>query len=90
MEKMDIKILGSGCSRCKKTYETVKYVVEEDKLEATVEYVTDIVKILDYNILSLPAVVIDGKVVMNGQVPSIGQVRQLLEAETKIKEVSKK
>lgn len=61
MEKMDIKILGSGCSRCKKTYETVKYVVEEDKLEATVEYVTDIVKILDYNILSLPAVVIDGK-----------------------------
>ncbi|MFW5525996.1 MAG: thioredoxin family protein [Prevotella sp.] len=78
---MDIKILGSGCSRCKKTYETVKLVVEEGQLEATVEYVTDIAKILDYNILSMPAIVIDGKVVLNGQVPTADKVRQLLEAE---------
>ena len=77
---MDIKILGSGCARCKKTYETVKRVVEEGQLEATVEYVTDIAKILDYNILSMPAIVIDGKVVVNGQVPTAGKVRQLLEA----------
>lgn len=77
---MDIKILGSGCSRCKKTYETVKHVVEEGQLEATVEYVTDIAKILDYNILSMPAIVIDGKVVLNGQVPTADKVRQLLEA----------
>ena len=77
---MDIKILGSGCSRCNETYETVKRVVEEDQLEATVEYVTDIAKILDYNILSMPAIVIDGKVVLNGQVPTADKVRQLLEA----------
>lgn len=75
---MDIKILGSGCSRCKKTYETVNRVVEEDNVKATVEYVTDIARILDYNILSMPAIVIDGKVVMNGQVPSADKVRQLL------------
>ena len=63
---MEIKILGSGCSRCKKTFETVKLVIEEDNVKANVEYVTDIAKILDYNIMSMPAIVIDDKVVLNG------------------------
>lgn len=76
---MDIKILGSGCCRCKKTYDTVKQIVEADKLDATVEYITDIARILDYDIKSMPAIVIDGKVVLNGQVPTETQVRQILE-----------
>lgn len=75
---MDIKILGSGCCRCKKTYDTVKQVVEEDNVDATIEYVTDIAKILEYDIMSMPAIVIDGKVVLNGQVPTAAQVRQIL------------
>lgn len=75
---MDIKILGSGCCRCKKTYDTVKQVVEEDNVDATIEYVTDIAKILEYDIMSMPAIVIDGKVVLNGQVPMAAQVRQIL------------
>lgn len=75
---MDIKILGSGCCRCKKTYDTVKQVVEEDKIDATIEYVTDIAKILEYDIMSMPAIIIDGKVVLNGQVPTATQVRQIL------------
>lgn len=75
---MDIKILGSGCCRCKKTYDTVKQVVEEDKIDATIEYLTDIAKILEYDIMSMPAIVIDGKVVLNGQVPTAAQVRQIL------------
>lgn len=73
---MEIKILGSGCSRCKKTFETVKLVIEEYNVKANVEYVTDIAKILDYNIMSMPAIVIDDKVVLNGQVPTAAQVRQ--------------
>lgn len=73
---MEIKILGSGCSRCKKTFETVKLVIEEDNVKANVEDVTDIAKILDYNIMSMPAIVIDDKVVLNGQVPTAAQVRQ--------------
>ena len=76
---MDIKILGSGCCRCKITYDTVKQIVEADKLDATVEYITDIARILDYDIKSMPAIVIDGKVVLNGQVPTETQVRQILE-----------
>lgn len=75
---MDIKILGSGCCRCKKTYDTVKQVVEEDKIDATIEYVTDIAKIMEYDIMSMPAIIIDGKVVLNGQVPTAAQVRQIL------------
>jgi small redox-active disulfide protein 2 len=75
---MEIKVLGSGCCRCKKTFDTVKQVIEEDKVNATLEYVTDIAKILDYNIMSMPAIVIDGKVVLNGKVPSASEVRQLL------------
>lgn len=75
---MEIKVLGSGCCRCKKTFDTVKQVTEEDKVNATLEYVTDIAKILDYSIMSMPAIVIDGKVVLNGQVPSASEVRQLL------------
>ncbi len=75
---MEIKVLGSGCCRCKKTFDTVKQVIEEDKVNATLEYVTDIAKILDYSIMSMPAIVIDGKVVLNGQVPSASEVRQLL------------
>lgn len=75
---MDIKILGSGCCRCKKTYDTVKQVVEEDKIDATIEYVTDVAKILEYDIMSMPAIIIDGKVVLNGQVPTAAQVRQIL------------
>ena len=75
---MDIKILGSGCCRCKKTYDIVKQVVEDDHIDATIEYVTDIAKILEYDIMSMPAIVIDGKVVLNGQVPTAAQVRQIL------------
>ena len=75
---MEINVLGSGCCRCKKTFDTVKQVIEEDKVNANLEYVTDIAKILDYSIMSMPAIVIDGKVVLNGQVPSASEVRQLL------------
>lgn len=79
---MEIKVLGSGCCRCKRTFDTVKQVIEEDNIEANIEYVTDIAKILDYNIMSMPAIVIDDKVVLNGQVPTAAQVRQILKEQT--------
>ncbi|MGN1255207.1 MAG: thioredoxin family protein [Prevotella sp.] len=79
---MEIKVLGSGCCRCKRTFDIVKQVIEEDNIEANIEYVTDIAKILDYNIMSMPAIVIDDKVVLNGQVPTAAQVRQILKEQT--------
>ena len=79
---MEIKVLGSGCCRCTRTFDIVKQVIEEDNIEANIEYVTDIAKILDYNIMSMPAIVIDDKVVLNGQVPTAAQVRQILKEQT--------
>ena len=59
---MEIKVLGSGCSRCHKTLEVVNKVVSENHVDANVEYVTDLMKIMEYNVVSMPAIVIDGVV----------------------------
>ena len=63
---MDIKVLGTGCSSCRAMYENVAEIVKELGIEATVEKEEDLLKIMSYNVLSLPALVIDGKVVAKG------------------------
>ena len=75
---MEIKVLGSGCSRCHKTLEIVNKVVNENHVDANVEYVTDLMKIMEYNVMSMPAIVIDGVVRIKGTVPSETEVKQLL------------
>lgn len=75
---MEIKVLGSGCSRCHKVLEVVQKVVSEQGVNAQVEYVTDIMKIMEYNIMSTPAVVVDGVVKIKGTVPSEADVKKLL------------
>ena len=63
---MQVKILGTGCSACQSMYNTVVQIVDREKIEAEVEYVKDIEKILSYGVLSMPALVINEKVVMLG------------------------
>ena len=75
---MEIKVLGSGCSRCHKALEVVEKVVKEHGIDAQVEYVTDIMKIMEYNVMATPAVVIDGVVKTKGTVPSEADVKKLL------------
>ena len=75
---MEIKVLGSGCSRCKTAHEIVKSVVAESGIDATVEYVDDIMQVINYNVMSTPAVVVDGEVRLSGRVPSRGEVKTLL------------
>ena len=53
---MEIKVLGSGCSRCKKALEVVNKVVGESGIDANVEYVTDIMRVMEYNVMGTPAV----------------------------------
>jgi len=75
---MEIKILGTGCSRCKTLEQTTRKAVEELSLDATVEKVEDIQKIIEYGILRTPGMVINGKVVLSGRLPSLSEVKELL------------
>lgn len=64
---MEIKVLGTGCASCKALFETVKQVVAEKGIDATVIKEEDLMKIMEYNVMSVPALVIDGKVVSTGK-----------------------
>jgi small redox-active disulfide protein 2 len=71
---MEIKVLGPGCPKCKQLDRLVRDVVAENKIEATVTKVEDIVEIMNYGIMVTPALVINGKVVLKGSVPSKEEV----------------
>ena len=77
---MEIKVLGSGCARCKSVYQVIEKVVKENNVDAVVEKVDDILEIMKYNIMSTPAIVIDGVVKMKGQVSTESEVKKLLGA----------
>ena len=77
---MEIKVLGSGCARCKSVYQVIEKVVKENNVDAVVEKVDDIMEIMKYNIMSTPAIVIDGVVKMKGQVSTESEVKKLLGA----------
>jgi len=75
---MHIKILGPGCARCQQLEITVREVVRELGMNATVEDVKDINKIREYPILATPGLVIDEKLVFYGRVPSKSEVTQII------------
>lgn len=77
-EKMEIKVLGTGCAKCNRLNQMVRNKVEQLKLNATVEKEEDIMKIIGYGIRRTPGLVIDGKVVLYGRVPTDQELEQLL------------
>jgi small redox-active disulfide protein 2 len=76
---MEIKILGTGCAGCRALYANVEEAVRELGLNATVVKEEDLQKIMEYNVMSLPALVVDGQVVAKGRL-SLEQVKSLLES----------
>lgn len=76
---MQIKILGSGCPNCQKLEANTKKALEELGTEATVEKITDIQKIMEYNVMSMPVLVVDEKVLIAGSVPDVKQIKEVLE-----------
>lgn len=71
---LDIKVLGTGCANCKATVKLVEEVANAKNIEIALEKVEDIQKIMAYNIMSTPAVVIDGQVVHAGGIPPRSKV----------------
>jgi len=75
---MNIKILGPGCAKCQLLEKTVKEVVSEMKIDATVEDVKDMKKIMEYPILMTPGLVINEKVVSSGKVLNKAEVAKAI------------
>lgn len=75
---MEIKILGTGCTKCKNTQAVVEKVVAESGIQARITKVEDIMDIMKYNIMITPAVVVDEVVKIKGRVPSEADVRKAL------------
>jgi small redox-active disulfide protein 2 len=75
---MKIEILGTGCPKCKQLEANVKKAVEELKIKANLEKVTDVAKIVDYGVMSTPAIVIDGEVKAYGRIPTVEEIREWL------------
>ena len=75
---MEIKVLGPGCAKCKTTYNVIEKVIKENNLDVKLTKVDDIMEMMNYNILTTPAVVVDEVVKMKGQVPTESDVKKLL------------
>ncbi|MCK5794125.1 MAG: TM0996/MTH895 family glutaredoxin-like protein [Anaerolineales bacterium] len=75
---MEIKVLGTGCARCKSLEKVTTKAVIELNLDASVEKVEDIQQIMEYAVMRTPALVINEKVVLSGQVPKVSALKELL------------
>lgn len=75
---MEIKILGTGCAKCKELEKRAREVVEKNSIDATITKVENITDIMKYNIMATPALVVNEKVEAKGRVPSTEEIKQIL------------
>lgn len=78
LRNMGIKILGQGCPKCKTLEKNVREAVADPGIDPVISKVDNIMDIIAYGSMSTPALVIDGKVVLKGFVPSISELKSLL------------
>ena len=76
---MNIKVLGGSCRKCETLLASVKEAVAEKGIEAEIEYITDMAKIMEYGIMSTPALMIDNRVVSMSRVLKPKDVIKLLD-----------
>lgn len=75
---VEIKVLGTGCKKCKVLEQNVKLALLEMNIDATVQKVEDIKEIMKYKVMSTPALVMSNKVVSTGKLLSVNEVKKLL------------
>ncbi len=78
---MKIEVLGPGCPKCQSTEQVVRKAVEELGVQADVVKVTDINAIIEKGVMWTPALVIDGKLALQGKIPTLDQVKKLIKGE---------
>lgn len=76
---MDIKILGTGCQKCKTLEKMTSEVVAENSIDARISKVEDIMEIMKYGIIATPGLVINEKVVISGRLPSKDEIKTQIE-----------
>ncbi|MCX7828767.1 MAG: thioredoxin family protein [Thermanaerothrix sp.] len=75
---MEIQILGTGCPKCKKLHEMAEKAAAELGLDCEIRKVSDINEIMDFGVMSTPALAVDRKVLIAGQLPTYERVKELL------------
>lgn len=75
---MEIKILGTGCPKCKALEQATQNAINELGLHATISKVEDIVDIMNYGVMRTPALVINEKVVLSGRVPDAKELKEII------------
>ena len=76
--KMDIKILGTGCSKCKTLEKHTREAVESLNIQANITKVEDIMEIIQFGVMTTPALVVNGKVEIKGRIPSVEEIKTIL------------
>jgi small redox-active disulfide protein 2 len=75
---MKIEILGMGCATCNKLEDTVRLAIKEAGIDAQIDHVKDIKKIMTYGVMTTPALVIDGVVKAAGKIPTLTDIKQMI------------
>ncbi|MGB9789311.1 MAG: thioredoxin family protein [Thermotoga caldifontis] len=74
-----VEIFGKGCPRCKQTEKIVRMAIEELRIDAVVEKVQDINEIISRGVVATPAVAVDGKIVISGKIPTLEEIKRILQ-----------
>jgi small redox-active disulfide protein 2 len=77
---MKIQVLGSGCKKCKELYDRTQKAAQSIGLTDSVEYITDVQKIVQMNVMSSPVLAVDGKPILVGMLPDVEKIAELLKS----------
>jgi small redox-active disulfide protein 2 len=72
---MKIEVLGMGCAKCNALYGNVRKAAIELGIRPDIEHVRDLMKMADYGVMTTPALVIDGKVMSSGRIPTVEEIK---------------